>query len=72
MINDKGWYSLVPHCLFKQYNKLIDNNIIPVSVSVDGIEVKEKCDELFDLGAGAQWKKESVYIRMISERNNSS
>jgi hypothetical protein len=51
--------------LFKQYNKLIDNNIIPVAVSVDGIEVKEKCDELFDLGA--QWKKESVYINGSTE-----
>ena len=35
--------------LFQQYNKLIENGIVPVAVSVDGIEVKVKCDHLFNI-----------------------
>jgi hypothetical protein len=50
--------------LFKQYNKLIDNNIIPVAVSVDGIEVKEKCNHLFNMN---DWKLESIYTNGSSE-----
>jgi len=47
--------------LFEQYNKLIDANITPVAVSVDGIEVKEPCDHLFDIGTkNGQWKHEEV------------
>jgi hypothetical protein len=54
--------------LFQQYNKLIDQNIIPVAVSVDGIEVKEKCDELFSIGSGmGQWKHEDIYTGGNSE-----
>ena len=47
--------------LFKQYNKLIDNGITPVYVSVDGIECNINCDSLFDIGKKlGQWKRESV------------
>ena len=54
--------------IFKQYNKLIDNNITPVAITVDGIEVQEKCDHLFDLGKekGA-WKIESIFTNGSSE-----
>ena len=48
--------------LFQQYNKLIENAIVPIAVSVDGIEVVQKCDHLFDIGKNnGQWKHESVY-----------
>ena len=48
--------------LFKQYNKLIKSGILPVAVSVDGIEVVEKCDELFDCSSKiGNWKLEGVY-----------
>lgn len=50
--------------LFKQYNKLIDNNIIPVAVSVDGIEVQEKCDHLFNMN---DWKIEHIFTNGSSE-----
>jgi len=46
--------------IFKQYNTLISNKIIPVSVSVDGIEVREKCDNLFDMN---MWKHEKIYTQ---------
>ena len=50
--------------LFQQYNKLIDNNIVPVAVNVDGIEVKEKCDELFSIGCrNGQYKYEKIIVR---------
>ena len=49
--------------LFQQYNKLIENCIVPIAVSVDGIEVEHQCDHLFDIGKNnGQWKHESVYI----------
>lgn len=49
--------------LFQQYNKLIDNGIVPVAVCVDGIEVKENCDHLFNMGKNnGQWKHEKIYI----------
>ena len=49
--------------LFQQYNKLIENGIVPIAISVDGIEVVQKCDHLFDIGKNnGQWKHESVYI----------
>jgi hypothetical protein len=60
--------------VFQQYNKLIDNNILPVAVSVDGIEVAEKCDHLFDIGKrNGQWKLEKIYTQggkepMVIER----
>jgi hypothetical protein len=48
--------------LFQQYNKLIQNDIVPIAVSVDGIEVVQQCDHLFDIGKNnGQWKHESVY-----------
>ena len=48
--------------LFQQYNKLIENGIVPIAVSVDGIEVDQPCDHLFDIGKkNGQWKLESVY-----------
>ena len=47
--------------LFQQYNKLIENGIIPIAVNVDGIEVPRKCDHLFDLGtSNGQWKLEKM------------
>jgi hypothetical protein len=51
------------HKLFTQYNELIDNNILPVAVTVDGIETKRKCDHLFDISTlEGGWKKESIYV----------
>ena len=48
--------------LFEQYNKLIENGIVPIAVSVDGIEVEHQCDHLFDIGKNSgQWKRESIY-----------
>jgi hypothetical protein len=59
--------------LFDQYNKLIDNNITPVCVRVDGIEIKASKDSrqevlnLFDIGtAEGQWKIEPVKNAFIS------
>jgi len=50
--------------LFKQYNKLIDNNIKPIAVNIDGIEVPHACDDLFDMGKkNGQWKHEEIKIR---------
>jgi hypothetical protein len=56
--------------IFEQYNKLINAGIVPVSVRVDGIELKlsgefdtnhSTLDELFDIGpAPNQWKYEAV------------
>lgn len=62
--------------LFQQYNKLIDNGILPVCISVDGIEVKEQCDNLFKLSDKktlGTWKLETVRIQkgsnpMVIER----
>ena len=54
--------------LFQQYNKLIENGIVPVAVSVDGIEVAVKCDHLFDIGTrNGQWKIEKIYITRATE-----
>ena len=56
--------------LFQQYNKLIDNNILPIAINVDGIEVKEKCDELFNLGErNGEWKHEKVKCSVLSENS---
>ena len=59
--------------LFNQYNKLIDNNITPICVSVDGIEVdntksEKLLDSLFDLGVkNGQWKKEKIHLSPITD-----
>lgn len=54
--------------LFQQYNKLIENGIVPVAVSVDGIEVKVKCDHLFNIGTNnGQWKIENIYMTRATE-----
>jgi Icc-related predicted phosphoesterase len=50
--------------LFNQINKLHTNGIKIISVSVDSIETKKPCDNLFDLGINfGQWKKEELFIR---------
>ena len=50
--------------LFNQINKLHNDGIKIISVSVDSIETKKPCDHLFDLGTNfGQWKKESLIIR---------
>lgn len=56
--------------LFKQYNKLIDNNIVPICVNVDGIEVSVKCDHLFDIGTNnGQWKLEKIRLTNNPEQS---
>ena len=55
------------YVLFNQYNKLklVKANKTIVSITVDGIEVKENCDDnnMFDIGINeGQWKKERIYI----------
>jgi hypothetical protein len=49
------------YTIFEQYNKLIENNIVPVAVNIDGIEVFNpvgiSCDELFNM---TQWKHEQI------------
>jgi hypothetical protein len=52
------------HQVFKQYNKLLDNGIIPYSVSVDAIKIDAKyksvANKLFQLGKElGQWKIEN-------------
>ena len=60
--------------LFKQYNKLIANGIVPVAINVDGIEIKSKSDHLFDIGKNeGQWKIEKIKLNkainaMVIER----
>ena len=52
------------HNLFTQINKLHRANIKIISISVDSIETKRRCDELFDLGTEpGRWKKEILTIR---------
>jgi hypothetical protein len=56
--------------LFEQYNKLRKNGIMPIAISVDGIEVKDKCDNLFDIGISeGQWKLEDVYCNGEFEKS---
>jgi hypothetical protein len=56
--------------LFEQYNKLRKNGIMPIAISVDGIEVVDKCDNLFDIGiSDGQWKLEDVYCNGAFEKS---
>jgi hypothetical protein len=53
--------------MFRQYNKLVNAGILPVYVSVDGIEVKSfnanKATKLFDIGTNdGQWKIEEINV----------
>lgn len=54
--------------LFKQYNKLIASGIVPVAINVDGIEIKTKSDNLFDIGKNeGQWKLEKVKLNKATQ-----
>ena len=61
--------------LFKQYNKLIANGIVPVAINVDGIEIKKPANRLFDIGKKEGcWKVEKVNVMkgstaMVIERD---
>jgi hypothetical protein len=51
------------YTLFEQYNKLIDNNITPIAVNIDGIETEQNCDHLFNIGKrNGQWKHENIKV----------
>lgn len=43
--------------IFNQYNRIISNNVKVNAISVDSIEVSEKCDHLFNM---KQWKLEKL------------
>ena len=55
--------------MYSQYNTLLDNGIIPVSVCVDSIEVSKPCDHLFNIdnnGALGTWKHERIHPQVVA------
>lgn len=50
--------------MFEYLNRLAENNIVPVHVCVDGIELRERSD-IFDIGCNpGQWKLEKINMNL--------
>jgi hypothetical protein len=50
--------------MFEKINLLLKNDIIPMAVNVDGIEIEGQRDDLFDIGTEVgQWKHEATRVR---------